>query len=371
MIVNVSFVDLPRQIEPYLQEIRSKMEEVVFRRADFIMREDLLQFEKRFAAYTGTRFTVGVANGSDALNLSLKVLGIGAGDEVITVSHTFVATLAAIVHAGATPVLVDVGEDHVMDARQLKKLITKRTRAILPVHLNGRVCDMGEILAIARENGLHVVEDSAQSIGASFKGKKAGSFGILSTNSFYPFKTLGCFGDGGAITTDDEELAYKLRCLRDNGQDRESGEIKFWGWNSRLDNLQAAILLVMLGHVEELIKRRREIAQKYWEELSGIAGLILPLPPAKETERFNPFQNYVLQTPRRDELVAHLKKEGIGVLISWPKPTHHHPALNLLHYSLPVTEKLSREVVSIPMHPAMSDGEVKQVSSAIRRFFKT
>lgn len=367
--MNVPFVDLPRQIAPYLKEIRSVLDDVVFRRADFIMRDDLLQFEQRFAAYTGTKFAVGVANGSDALNLSMKVLGIGEGEEVISVSHTFVATLAAIVHAGATPVLADVGDDHVLDATQLRKLITKRTRAIIPVHLNGRVCDMDAILSIAREHGLHVVEDAAQSIGAVYKGKKAGSFGILSTNSFYPFKTLGCFGDGGAITTDDEELAYRLRCLRDNGQDRERGEIKFWGWNSRLDNLQAAILLVMLGHVNELIERRREVAQRYWEELSGIPELTLPLPPSKETDRFNPYQNYVLQTPRRDALVAHLRKEGVGVLISWPKPTHHHPALNLQHYSLPVTERLSREVVSMPMHPALNDGEVRYVTSTIRRFF--
>jgi len=369
--VNVPFVDLPRQIAPYLKEIREVMDEVVFRRADFIMRDDLLRFEQQFAEYTGTRFAVGLANGSDALNLSMKVLGIGEGDEVISVSHTFVATLAAIVHAGGTPVLADVGDDHVLDATQLSKLITKKTRAIIPVHLNGRVCDMGEILSIAREHRLHVVEDSAQAIGGAYKGKKAGSFGILSTNSFYPFKTLGCFGDGGAITTDDQELAYRLRCLRDNGQDRESGEIKFWGWNSRLDNLQAAILLVMLGHVGELIERRREIAQMYWKELSSIPKLTLPLPPSKETDRFNPYQNYVLQTPRRDELVAFLRKEGVGVLISWPMPTHHHPALKLQQYSLPVTEKLSREVVSIPMHPALTDAEVSHVTTTIRKFFES
>ena len=289
---------------------------------------------------------------------------------MISVSHTFVATLAAIVHARATPVLVDVGLDHVMDTRQLKKMITKKTRAILPVHLNGRMCDMEEITSIARAHSLHVVEDSAQSIGATYRGKKAGAFGILSTNSFYPFKTLGCFGDGGAITTDDEELAYRLRCLRDNGQDRERGEIKFWGWNSRLDNLQAAILLVMMGHLGEFIERRREIAQRYWEELSDIPELLLPLPPSMETDRFSPYQNYVLQTTRRDELVKHLRKEGVGVLISWPTPTHHHPALKLQHYTLPVTEKLSQEVVSIPMHPALTDSEVSYVTATVRRFFR-
>ncbi len=366
--MNVPFVDLPRQIRPFHEEIRQVLEEVIFKRADFIMRDDLLEFEKRFAAYVGTRHAIGLANGSDALNLAVKAVGIGPGDEVITVSHTFVATIAAIVHAGATPVLVDVGRDHTMDVEAVRKAITRKTRALIPVHLNGRMCDMDGLSAIAKEHGLLIIEDSAQAIGAAYHGKRAGSFGRLSTNSFYPFKILGCFGDGGAITTDDSELNYKLRCLRDNGQDREKGDILFWGWNSRLDNLQAAILLVMLRHQNELISRRREVAQMYFDGLNEISALTLPEPPSREHGTFNSYQNYVIETSRRDELIDHLRRNGVGTLVSWRTPNHFHKGLGLTMFHLPATEKLSREVISLPMHPAMDDEEVRHVVATIRTF---
>jgi dTDP-4-amino-4,6-dideoxygalactose transaminase len=341
------------------------VEEVIFNRADFIMRQDLLDFEKAFAAFTGVPYAVGVANGSDALNLCLVSLGIGPGDEVITVSHTFVATMAAIHHCGATPVLVDVADDYNMDVRQIERAITKKTRAIMPVHLNGRICDMDTVMAIARKHNLHVIEDSAQACGATYKGKKAGSFGIFSTNSFYPFKTLGCFGDGGMITTPDKDHNYTLRCMRDNGQDREKGEILFWGWNSRLDNLQAAILIVLLNHMPETVARRRHIAALYDASLKGIEGLSLPPAPVEGGDYYDAFQNYVIRTGKRDALVDHLRKNNIGILISWPKPTHFHRNLGLSHFSLP-----TREVVSLPMHPALSDQEVAHVCSVIRDFFK-
>lgn len=311
-----------------------------------------------------------MANGSDALNIAVKVLGIGPGDEVITVSHTFVATIAAIAHAGATPVLADVGEDYNMDHLAIEKLITKKTKAIIPVHLNGRTCQMGQIMALAESYNLHVIEDSAQAIGGKFDRQNAGTFGIMSTNSFYPFKVLGCFGDGGAITTNDDDLNYKLRCLRDNGQDRSTGEILFWGWNSRLDNLQAAILLVLMKHLPEMIERRREIAAMYTNGFRGIENLEIPQGPDEEERYHNVFQNYVIASPKRDELVAYLRENGIGTLISWPTPTHFHPQLNLSHFSLPNTERLSREVVSLPMHPALTDAEVNYVIETVSRFFE-
>jgi dTDP-4-amino-4,6-dideoxygalactose transaminase len=366
--MNIPFVDLPRQIAPYEKELRTILDDVIFNRADFIMRQNLLDFESEFAEYTGVKHAIGVANGSDALNLCVKALGIGPGDEVITVSHTFVATVAAIAHAGAQPVLVDIADDYNMDVRNLKQAISKQTRAIMPVHLNGRICDMDAILQIAQENNLYVIEDSAQACGAVYNGNKAGSFGILSANSFYPFKILGCFGDGGMITTNNSELNYKLRCLRDNGQDREKGEILFWGWNSRLDNLQAAILSVMLKHLPDIIKRRREIAEIYDRQLA-IEGLSLPPAPVSEGKYFDVFQNYVVRTKRRDGLVQHLKKNNIGVLISWPKPTHFHKNLGLTEISLPNTESVSREVVSLPMHPALSDKEVTYVCNVVKDFF--
>jgi len=368
--MNVPFVDLPSQIAPYEKELRKVIDDVVFGRADFIMRQDLLDFEKAFAEFTGVPYAVGVANGSDALNLCLVALGIGPGDEVITVSHTFVATMAAIHHCGATPILVDVADDYNMDVRLLEKAVTKKTKAIIPVHLNGRLCDMDAVLAVAKKHNLPIVEDSAQACGAQYKGKKAGSFGVLSTNSFYPFKIMGCFGDGGMITTRDAGLNYKLRCMRDNGQDREKGDILFWGWNSRLDNLQAAILMVILRHLPDIINRRRELAARYARELSGIDGLSLPPAPASGEDYFDAFQNYVVRTKKRDALVDHLRKNNVGVLISWPKPTHHHRDLGLSHFSLPNTESISREVVSLPMHPALTDRDVEYVVRVIRDFFR-
>ncbi len=368
--MNVPFVDLPRQIKPYEEEIREVFEQVVFQRADFIMRQDLLDFEEAFSSFVGTRFTVGVANGSDALNLALRVLEIGPGDEVITVSHTFVATIAAIVHAGATPVLVDVGADHNMDPEAVAKAISPRTRAIIPVHLNGRVCRMDFLCEIAEEKDLYVIEDSAQAIGARYDNRMAGSFGILSTNSFYPFKVMGCFGDGGAITTSDQELDRKLRCLRDNGQDREQGEILEWGWNSRLDNLQAAVLLVVMRHLPDILERRRALAEVYEQELRDIEGKIaLPTPPRDSGKHFDVFQNYVICTKDRDALRAFLAEKGVGTLISWPKPTHKHIRLGLEEYSLPRTEELSAKVLSLPMHPALEESEVKYVCGKIKEHY--
>jgi len=368
-MMKVLFVDLPQQILPYEKELRQVLDSVIFNQADFIMRQDLLDFEQAFAEFIGVKHAVGVANGSDALNLCLKVLGIGPGNEVITVSHTFVATIAAIHHAGATPVLVDVANDYNMDIHRLQEAITPRTKAIMPVHLNGRICDMDSILEIAKEYNLHVIEDSAQACGATYRGKKAGSFGILSTNSFYPFKILGCFGDGGMITTDNPDINYNLRCLRDNGQDRQKGDILFWGWNSRLDNLQAAILLVMLKHLPDIIKRRRMLAELYQTSLSGIPGLSLPQGPVTTGTYYDVFQNYVLRTKRRDDLVKHLNSNDIGTLISWPVPTHFHKGLGLTNFVLPNTESISREVVSLPMHPALSDEEVLYICDVIKTFF--
>ncbi len=250
----------------------------------------------------------------------------------------------------------------------MEKAITPRTKAIMPVHLNGRVCDMDPIMDIARKYGLYIVEDSAQAIGAKYKGKCAGSFGIMSTNSFYPFKVLGCFGDGGAITTDDPDLNYKLRCLRDNGQDRQSGVIHYWGWNSRLDNLQAGILSTLMRHLNEFIHSRRSIADRYHKGLKGVGDLCLP--NWKDDKHWDVFQNYVVTTKKRDELVAHLKEKEVGILISWPTPNHFHPGLRLKHFSLPETERISREVLSLPMHPAITAEEADYVIESVRAFYK-
>lgn len=365
--MTVPFVNLPKQIKVFEPDVREVIEDVVFDRADFVARQDLLDFEAEFARFVGTQHAVGVANGSDALNLCMKVLGIGPGDEVITVSHTFAATIAAIVHAGAKPVLVDVADDYNIDPDGVEKAISDRTKAIIPVHLNGRACDMVSLLRVAADHGLYIVEDSAQAIGATYDGRPAGSFGILSTNSFYPFKILGCFGDGGMITTSDDELDIQLRCLRDNGQDRSAGEILYWGWNSRLDNLQAAILERMLRHLPQAIERRRIIADRYHSGLEGVGDVRVP--KFCENRQQDAFQNYVIRTKDRDNLVPHLDRHNVGTLISWTKPTHKHAGLALGHFRLPNTDAVSSEVVSLPMHPALEDAEVDYVIAKIQEHF--
>lgn len=366
--MKIPFVNLPIHVEKYKNEINKIVEEVILDKADFILRYDLNSFEEDFAKYVGVKNAIGVANGSDALNLCLVALDLGLDDEIITVSHTFVATIAAIHHCNATPILIDVADDYNMDVQKIEEAITERTKAIIPVHLNGRVCNMDKIMEIADKYDLSVIEDAAQAMGATFNGRKAGSFGKLATTSFYPFKMIGCFGDGGMIFTNSNELDKKLRFLRDNGQDRSTGEIKYYGWNSRLDNLQAAFLTMKLKNFDNDILRRRKIAQMYTQGLDSIEDLILP--PCPDTVAYyDVFQNYVIRTKKRNELVKYLNENEVGTLISWPIPTHFHKNLNLQHFSIPNTESISKEVVSLPMNTEISDERIKYVIEVVRGFF--
>ena len=227
----------------------------VLSQGDLMLRQQLKDFESNLASFVGTEYAVGTSNCTDALHLSLRASGISPGDEVITVSHTFVATAAAIHHAGATPVLVDIGDDHNMNMDLVEAAITPRTKAIIPVHLNGRLCDMEKLMALAEKHGLVVIEDSAQALGATFNGKRGGSFGLAGCFSFYPAKMLGAFGDGGAMTTNSKEMADKVRSLRDHGRST-SGEVTGWSFNCRLDNLQAALLDIKLKHLSTWILHR-------------------------------------------------------------------------------------------------------------------
>jgi dTDP-4-amino-4,6-dideoxygalactose transaminase len=371
MAYKVPFVDLPTQYKNLEKELKVLLDDVLFTRADFIMRSDLREFERIIAEYVGTKYAVGLNSGFDALLLSVKATGIGLGDEVITVAHTFVATVAAIVHCNATPVLVDVGKDHNMDMDQLEKAITPHTKGIIPVHLNGRVCDMDRLMDIATKHKLIVIEDAAQALGANFGGKKAGSFGLTGCFSLYPMKMLGGAGDGGIIVTDDEKIAQEMRFLRDHCQNRETGEITGYGFNSRLDNIQAAILNLKFKYLPQWIERRREIANIYHQGLSGISDIILPPPPQTNGQYFDVFQNYVVCTKDRDRLVAYLKEDcDIEVLISWPIPMHHHEALELSHFKLPNTEKISREVVSLPMNTEINNEQVEYVIDCVTNFYK-
>ena len=370
MEYRVPFVNYPEHYRRIWDEVMEAVKEALSK-GDLILRDQLRQFEENIASFVGVKYAVGVNSGTDALFLSLKAAGIGQGDEVITVSHTFVATVSVIVQCGAKPILVDIGEDMNMDVNQVKKAITPRTKAIIPVYLNGRMCDMERLMAIANEHNLLVIEDAAQALGASFDGKGAGSFGLTGCFSFYPAKMLGAAGDGGVVVTNDEEIAEKIQLLRDHGYQRSTGEMLCYGYNSRLDNLQAAILDVKLKHLPEWIERRRELANKYYEGLSDLQELKLPPPPHSNDLFFDVYQNYVIRAKERDRLVEHLSDSGIEILVSWPKPMHHHEALGLKHFHLPKTEQISNEVLSLPMYPELSDEQVEFVIRSICDFYKS
>ncbi len=362
----VRFWHPPRHFSTIEHEVVGEMVRVL-RAGDLIMRADLDRFEQTFAALIGRAHCVGVSNCTDGLRLTLEALGVGPGDEVLTVSHTFVATLAAIRHVGATPVLVDIGDDHLMDPDDLRAKITTRSRAIMPVHLNGRTCDMGRIMELAREHDLMVIEDAAQAVGARYDGTNTGAFGVASAYSFYPAKLLGAFGDAGAVVTDDDGLAHELRLLRDHGRATKT-ELAGWGWNCRLDNLQAAVLNVKLPLLAGWIERRRSIAARYHEGLSAIPALHLPPPPDADPKYHDVFQNYVVESPDRDDLAAYLAERGIETLISSPIPVHQQSALGLQGTSLPRTEALSDRVLSLPLYPELLDSEISHVISSVVAF---
>jgi len=333
---------------------------------DLIYRQQLRDFEAHLAAFVGVKYAVGLNSGYHALHFSLVAAGVGPGDEVITVGHTFLATVSAVVHTGARPVLVDVAEDYNMDPGAFEGAITPRTKAVIPVHLNGRVCDMDRIMAVARGRGLIVIEDAAQSLGATFRGTRAGGFGRTGCFSFYPFKILGGFGDGGAVTTNDPDIARTVSLLRYNGEDRETGEYHYHGYTALLDNVQAAVLDVKLPHLPRWIEHRRRIAARYRAGLEGVPGLRLP--HFGEGDRVDVFQNYVVRTAQRDRLREHLRARGVETLVHWPKPLWHHKDLGLDDPRLVETESICREVLSLPMSAEATDEHVDVTVGCIREF---
>jgi len=369
MVYKVPFVNYPEHYRRMWNEVIGAISEALSR-GDLLLRGQLRQFEKDIASFIGAKYAVGLNSGTDAMFLSLKAAGIGPGDEVITVAHTFVATIATIVHCGATPILVDVEEDMNMDVEQVKRKISPKTKAVMPIHLNGRLCNMEKLMAIADEYNLIVIEDAAQALGAGFNGKKAGSFGLTGCFSLYPAKMLGAAGDGGFATTSNEEIEEKMRLLRDHGQQRTTGKILYYGFNSRLDNIQAAILNVKLKYLPKWIERRREIAKTYHEGLSDIAEVKLPQPPTTTGPYYDVYQNYVIRIKDRDELGKFLEKNGVEIMVSWRIPNHLQPSLNLKHFSLPKTEKLSNEVVSLPMYPELTDEQVHYVIEIVHDFYE-
>ncbi len=332
----------------------------------YILGGEVRAFEEEFAAYCGVKHAVGCASGTEAIALALMALGIGHGDEVITVSNTAVPTASGITMTGATPAFVDIDDDFLMDADRIESAITKRTKAILPVHLYGQMADMEKIMAVAEKHNLPVIEDAAQAHGAELKGKRAGSWGILGCFSFYPTKNLGCYGDGGAVTTDDKELYDRLLMLRNYGQEkRYHNSIK--GINSRLDELQAAVLRVKLAHLDEWNDKRRQVAAWYDEELGGICVCPKEKPGGRHV-----YHLYVIRTTDRDGLAAGLEKENITALMHYPIPVHLQVAYEDLGYrrgDLPLTEVTVGRILSLPMHPAVTREGVRYVSGKVQEYF--
>lgn len=341
----------------------------VCRRGAYILQKDLADFEANLAEFMGVKHVFGVANGTDAISLGLRAVGIGPGDEVILPSHTYIATAAAVHFAGAKPVLADIGLDHMLDSTSVEALITSNTKAIMPVQINGRTCDMDALQDISDRHGLTIVEDAAQALGSRFKGRMAGTFGKFGTISFYPAKLLGCFGDGGAVVTNDDSVAEQLALLRDHGRN-EDGRVVAWGYNSRLDNLQAAILNLKLKTFPEDISRRRSIAARYHELLNGLPELILPPPPDPDSPHFDVYQNYELEAEHRDELRAYLEKNRVRTIIQWAgTPVHKFAELGFNNLNLPNTDRFFSRCFMLPMNTTLSDSDIDYICELIIEFY--
>lgn len=362
----IPLVDLRAQYEPLKDEIRHAWDEALSSMRLFLG-PNVQAFEGEYAAYLGVEQAIGVSDGTTALHLALRACNVGAGDEVITVSHTFIATAEAILLAGARPVFVDIDPlTYTMDPAQLEAAITRRTRAIIPVHLYGQCADMDAIMEIARRHNLPVIEDACQAHGAIYKGRRAGGLGTLAAFSFYFSKNLGAYGEAGMVTTNDAELARKVRMMRDHGSEKRYYH-EMLGWNGRLDELQAAVLRVKLPHLEHWNALRRQHAATYQRALAG-SGVQTPHAAAYNQHVYH---LYVIRLAQREALRAWLNERGIGTGIHYPVPTHLQQSFASAGYalgSLPVTEQVAGEVLSLPMYPELTDEQIKGVAAAIREF---
>ena len=364
---NIPFFPYPQLFTHDEGALLEVMRDVCSRGA-YILQQECTELERVLAEFLGVRHVFGVANGTDAILIGLKAAGIGAGDEVILPSHTYIATAAAVQWVGAVPVLAECGPDNMLDAADIEHRITAKTRAIMPVQINGRTCNMDAIEAIAKKHNLIVCEDAAQALGSRFDDRHAGTFGAFGTFSFYPAKLLGCFGDGGAIATNDDAIATQIKLLRDHGRNDE-GKVVAWGLNSRLDNLQAAVLLHKFKNYPADIARRRAIAQHYEDRLSHLPQLTLPPAPGTDARHFDVYQNYELQAERRDELRAHLLVAGVRTIVQWAgTPVHEFKELGFTE-SLPKTEQLFKCCFMLPMNTALTDDDVHYICDSIKNFY--
>lgn len=365
--MEIKYLDLQANYQSIKPEIDQAIQKVLDSSA-YVLGPAVLGFESAYADYCGTKFAIGCNSGTTALTLALRALGIGPGDEVITAANTFIATAAAIVHAGAKPVLVDVDpETRNIDPTLLKMAVTSRTRALIPVHLYGCPADMDPILQQAANHDIPVLEDAAQAHGAKYKGRTAGSMGKLAAFSFYPGKNLGAYGEAGAITTDDPELDKKVRMLRDHGSNKKYVH-DLLGYNARMEGIQGAVLKVKLAYLDRWNVERNRVAKLY-NQLLADAPIKLP--------RFyddieQVFHLYVIETEQRDQLQKHLGEQGVPSLIHYPIPIHLQKAFDYLDCragDFPITEKMAGEILSLPIYPEMTDEQVTFVAQQVKAFF--
>ncbi|HEY0710053.1 MAG TPA: DegT/DnrJ/EryC1/StrS family aminotransferase [Polyangia bacterium] len=364
--LSIPYVDLAAQHAAERETLLPKLQ-AVLARGEWVGGEEIAAFEHKAAAFCGVEHAIAVASGTDALMLSLRALGIGPGDEVITPPNSFVATTAAIALVGATPVFADVRADQNIDPEAVERAVTPRTRALLPVHLTGRMADMRALSEIARRHDLRIIEDAAQAIGSRLGDRAAGSFGDLGCFSAHPLKNLNAMGDAGYVVTNDGKLADRLRRLRNNGLvDRNT--VLEWGTVSRLDTLQATVLLHRLEGLPAVIAARRENARLYCERLNRVAVFI----PPDQPDEFNTFHTFVIQVDRRDDLKAHLAAHGVGSAIHYPVPIHLQPAARALGHRVgdfPEAERQAGRVLSLPVHPFLKPSDVLRVAELINGFF--
>jgi len=364
--MKVPFLDLHAHHAPHMAEFEAAIREVIACGA-FAGGPYVAAFEKDFASFCQTRHAVGVGNGTDALWLALLACGVGPGDEVITSPATFMATAEAISYCGAKPVFVDIDEQtYTIDPSLIEAAITPRTKAVIPVHLHGQTADMDPILAMAKKHGLYVIEDACQAHGAEYKGRRAGSIGDAGAFSFYPGKNLGAFGEAGAVVTNNEELAKKMMTLREHGQSRKYYH-SMVGWNCRMDGIQAAVLTIKLRHLAQSNTLRRQHAALYNQLLQGVEEVILPTEAAGHQSVYH---IYAVRLADRDEVMRQLGEAGIGSGIHYPVPVHLQEAYRDLGYregDLPIAERVSTELLSLPMFPEMTEAQVRTVVDQLRQ----
>ena len=366
--MKIPFLSFDGMHSPIRNELSAAFQKVLDSNC-FIMGNELEQFELTYAAYHSVNFSIGVSNGLDAIYLALKAVGIGPGDEVIVPANTYIATLLAVSYLNAIPVMVEPElSTYNIDTGKIEEALTNRTKAILPVHLYGQVCAMDKIMAIAEKNKLFVIEDNAQSHGARFNGKMAGSFGHINATSFYPGKNLGALGDAGAVTTNNAELADKVKMLRNYGSNKKYYN-EVIGHNMRMDELQAGLLAVKLPYLNSWIKQRREIAATYHQLLSETGDLVLPNAITPDSHVYH---LYVVRTKKRAELQNWLTSQGIGTLIHYPVPPHLQGAYHHLGFgkgSFPLAEEIAATCLSLPLWPGMTTEELDYVTRKIKDFY--